>query len=347
MASFESFDWDNLKVFVQTARAGNLSAAAKRLRIDQSTVSRRVAQLESSLGSALFSRQTNGLRLTDLGERLLRHAERVESAVIALQEDISDEDEAIAGRVRLATMEGIASLYLARRLADLKQKHPCVQLELVTSPQTVYVNRREADLFLSFFRPDGRGLISSHVGRFRLYLYGSPGYLAERGVPTCEADLANHVYVSYIEDLIQVDAVKWLDDVVEQPDVVFHSNSMIAQMNAAAGGAGLVLLPEFAVEGRTDLVQVLPEAVSTTRDLWINVHCDLQYAQRIRSVARYLAALFAADPKMQAGLERGMPDPMRSLHRHERHQDHARRPAGARTALGHATIPTPRAVGVP
>jgi DNA-binding transcriptional LysR family regulator len=299
MTSFESFDWDNLKVFVQTARAGNLSAAAKRLKVDQSTVSRRVALLETALGAALFERQTSGLRLTELGERLLRHAERVESAVIALQEEIVDDEKAAPARVRLATMEGIASLYLAQRLAPLRRTHPGLGIELVTSPQTVYVHRREADLFLSFFKPTGRGLISTQVGRFRLRLYASREYLEERGLPTTVSDLRRHAFVSYIEDLIQVDAVRWLDDVIDDPSILFRSNSMIAQMNAAAGGAGLVLLPDFATDRRHDLIPVLPREAVTTRELWMNVHCDLQYAQRVRTIARYLTALFANDPMMQ------------------------------------------------
>jgi DNA-binding transcriptional LysR family regulator len=298
-------DWDNLKIFLQTARAGNLTAAARRLKIDQSTVSRRVASLEIAVGSAVFERHPGGLRLTDFGERLLRHAERVESAVLALQQEIADGDVSASGVVRLATMEGIASLYLAQRLAGLKRKYPRISIELVTSPQTVYVNRREADLFLSFFRPCGQGLISSLVGRFQLHLFGSEPYFRDRGMPSSAAELSDHVFVSYVDDLIQVDAVKWLEEVVDDPSIAFRSNSMIAQMNAASGGAGLVLLPEFAVEGRGDLLPVLRDEVATTRELWLNVHCDLQFSRRIRVVSRYLRELLASDPKMNIATEEG------------------------------------------
>jgi DNA-binding transcriptional LysR family regulator len=75
--------------------------------------------------------------------------------------------------------------------------------------------------------------------------------------------------------------VRWLRDVVEGVPVVFTSNSMIAQMNAAAGGLGLVLLPHFAVHDGSSLEAVLPGEVSTTREIWLNVHQDLQFAPRI------------------------------------------------------------------
>jgi DNA-binding transcriptional LysR family regulator len=299
MASFDNLDWDDLKVFLQAARVGNFSGAARRLRIDHSTVSRRIANLEMVLGFSVFERQQSGLRVNDLGERLLRHAESIESAVFALKEEISGGDASASSRVRLATMEGIASLYLARRFARFRETHPSITVELVTSPQTVYVNRREADLFLSFFKPPGQGLVSQRLGRFRLNLYASATYLERCGTPASRDDLGDHDYVSYITDLIQVDTVRWLDDVIRSPRIVFQSNSMIAQLNAASGGMGLVLLPEFAVEGRSDLVPLLKDVVGTTRELWINVHTDLQYAARVKAVVGFLKQTFTADAIMQ------------------------------------------------
>jgi DNA-binding transcriptional LysR family regulator len=300
MNDFNSLDWDDLKVFLHAARGGSLGSAAKRLRVDQSTISRRIAHLESTLGVALFERSPLGLRVNEAGERLLCHADRIESAVIAMHEDVQRGGSKMAGRVRLATMEGIASLYLASRFSCLRQRYPNLTVELLTSPQSVSVNRREADLFLSFFQPAGQGMVSERLGCFQLGLYGSKSYLEREGVPERPADLAQHSFVTYIDDLIQLDSVRWLDDVVRNPAVSFHSNSMIAQMNAAAGGIGLVLLPSFAVVGRDDLVPVLHDRVSTAREVWINVHSDLQFVPRIRAVSGFLKDTFKSDPLMQA-----------------------------------------------
>ncbi len=301
MQDFNSLDWDDLKVFLHAARGGSLGNAAKRLRVDQSTISRRIAHLESALGLALFERLPSGLKVNEAGERLLCHAERIESAVIAMREDVQCGGSRMAGRVRLATMEGIASLYLAERFARLRQLHPNLTVELLTSPQTVSVNRREADLFLSFFLPSGQGMVSERIGCFHLGLYGSQSYLDRNGTPETGADLKRHTFITYIDDLIQLDSVRWLNDVIKNPTIGFHSNSMIAQMNAAAGGLGLVLLPRFAVTSRHDFVPVLHEKMSTTRELWINVHSDLQFVPRIRAVSNFLKSIFKADPIMQAG----------------------------------------------
>ncbi|WP_080901269.1 LysR family transcriptional regulator, partial [Rhodopseudomonas palustris] len=268
--------------------------------VDQSTISRRIAHLESTLGVALFERLPSGLRINEAGDRLLCHAERIESAVIAMGEDLQCGRSRMAGRVRLATMEGIASLYLAARFSRLRRQHPQLTVELLTSPQTVSVNRREADLFLSFFQPRAQGMVSERLGRFKLGLYASQDYLDENGMPGSTADLARHSFVTYIDDLIQLDSVRWLDDIIKNPPISFHSNSMIAQMNAAAGGIGLVLLPSFAAQGRDDLIPVLHERISTVRELWINVHTDLQFVPRIRAVSSFLKTTFRSDPMMQA-----------------------------------------------
>lgn len=308
MKDFKSLDWDDLKVFLHAARGGSLSSAARRLRLDQSTISRRIAHLESTLGVALLERLPHGLRANEAGERLLCHAERIESAVIAMREDLQCGDSRMAGRVRLATMEGIASLFLASRLAPLRRRHPNLTVELLTSSQSVSVNRREADLFLSFFQPTGQGMVSDRIGCFRLGLYASQNYLDENGMPQNAADLAQHSFVTYIDDLIQLNSVRWLDDVIKKPAVSFHSNSMIAQMNAAAGGLGLVLLPSFAVEGRSDLLPVLHDKIFTARELWINVHNDLQFVPRIRAVSSFLKSTFRATPMMQADIGKELLD---------------------------------------
>lgn len=288
-------DWDDLRVFVAVARAGNLSQAARTLRLDHSTVSRRIAQLEFCVGGALFQRHRAGLQATALARTILPYAEAVEGGIVGLQEALRGGDDVPSGVVRLATMEGIGSLYLARRLPPLIERHPALRVELLTSPQQVNVSRREADIFLSFFEPSGRFLHCERAGSFALSLYASQAYLQARGEPASAADLRHHHFAGYLEDLIQLSTVRWLDEVIAEPNVVFRSNSMISQMAAAAGGAGLVLLPRFAVAHEPDLRPVLEREVVVRRDIWLSVHHDLQYTRRVRVVMDYLAALFEAD----------------------------------------------------
>lgn len=288
-------DWDDLRLFLQIQRVGSLTQAARQLRVDHSTLSRRLGQLELCLGGPLFERKRSGLKPTELAHLLTHQAETMEAAVLSLREHLGgDAGSEPIGSVRIAMMEGIGTTFVARHLESLLIQYPGLRIELVTSSSVVNVSRREADIFVSFFEPEGKGLTREAAGSFALYLYAAPRYLAIHGSPSSLEDLSQHQFVGYVDDLVQLDSVRWLDELVLQPRMRFQSNSMLAQMSAAASGLGLVLLPKFSVVRETELVPVLPQDAKVTRQLWLSVHHDLQYSTRIRVVMARLQQLFMA-----------------------------------------------------
>lgn len=293
--ALRDLDWDDMRVFLAVARLGSLSSAARHLHQDNSTISRRIAQLELSLGGALFERHRTGLKPTELAESIEQHAQAMECAMVGLREALGGEAREPVGQVRVATMEGIGSMYLARKLAPFVHRYPEVKLELVTSAQLVHVTRREADVFLSFFKPAGSGLHSQSAGMFSLYLYGSQAYFDRCGVPASVTDLEHHSFCSYVDDLVQLDAVRWLNEVITHPRLAFQSTSMLAQMTAASSGIGLVLLPRFAVVRESELRPVLADSVSVHRELWVSAHHDLRYSNRIRTVLDFLVHTLTQD----------------------------------------------------
>jgi DNA-binding transcriptional LysR family regulator len=294
--SLDQLNWDDLRIFLAVARLGNLSRAARKLHIDQSTVSRRIAQLEYTLGASLFERSHTGLALNSFGQQLLESAQSMDNGFAALSASLDQQSSALQGPVRIGTMEGIASLYLSSRLVDFNRQYPGVTVELVTSTQQLYVTRREADVFLGFFKPHGKGLDAEHMGRFSLHLYAADSYLEQYGDPANAEALAQHRFVGYIDDLIQIDAVRWLEDAVEKPNLVFQSTSMLAQMFAAAAGAGIVLLPAFADAQRFGLRRLLSNEIHVTRDLWLSVHRELRYVPRVKAAVSFLEHLLLKDP---------------------------------------------------
>jgi DNA-binding transcriptional LysR family regulator len=293
--ALRDLDWDAMRIFLSVARLGSLSSAARQLHLDHSTISRRIAQLELSLGGALFERHRSGLKPTELAKSIEAHAQAMECAMVNLREALGGEAREPYGQVRVAMMEGIGSMYFSRKLGPLLQRYPELKLELVTSPQQIHVTRREADIFLSFFKPVGSGLHTESGGTFSLYLYGSRQYLDRCGVPAGVTDLEQHAFCSYIDDLVQLDAVRWLDEVIPHPRLAFQSSSMLAQMTAAASGIGLVLLPRFAVIKEDDLQPVLANTVSVQREIWVSAHHDLRYSSRIRPVIDFLVQMLIKD----------------------------------------------------
>lgn len=288
------FDWNDLRYFLELARQGRLAPAAKRLHVDQSTVGRRIAELEKALDAKLFDRAPTGFVLTEAGHRLLAHAESIEAKTIAIAEN-AGHSAALSGTVRLATMEGLASFYLAPRLVEFCASHPGISVELITSTQLLNLTKREADLSLSFVRPTGSRLIVRQIGWVRLQLYGAPSYLEEHGTPQSLEELRNHRFVAYIEDLVQIAEVLWLHDAIADPNVVFRSTSMISQHNAAAAGMGLVMSPTFLGMDDARLRPIPIEGLSVKRELWLCTHEDFRYMARVKRLMDFVKTMVERD----------------------------------------------------
>jgi len=289
------FNWNDLIYFLELARQARLMTAARRLKVDHTTVSRRISELEKDLSVKLFDRKPDGFVLTEQGHRLFVIAERMEQEAGEIQDSIRAFPSAPEGRVRVASMEGIGAFFLAERFAELSAKEPGITVELVTERHLINLTKREADISISFVPLSGQRLVVRKMGEFRLALYAAPDYVRRHGMPTSCADLPNHVFVDYVEDLVAIQPVHWLLEVLDPPNVAFRSTSMHAQQNAIAGGAGIGLLPLFSAKSNPRLIPLLTEEVIVKRDLYVSVHEDLEFMGRVRAVMRHLTEVFKRD----------------------------------------------------
>jgi DNA-binding transcriptional LysR family regulator len=289
------FNWNDLVFFLELARQSRLAPAARRLRVDHTTVSRRIAELEKDLAIKLFDRKPDGFVLTEQGHRLFAIAERIEQEASSVPQALGAHNATAMGRVRVATMEGIGAFFLAERFVELAEREPGITVELVTERHLISLTKREADIFISFVHPTGPRLVVRKLASFRLALYASQSYLTRRGMPKDRSELASHTFVDYVEDLIAIQPVHWLLDVLEPSTVSFRSSSMHAQQNAVAAGAGIGLLPLFSAKANSRLVPVLADDVRVYRDVYLSVHEDLEFMTRIRSVSRHLMQIFDRD----------------------------------------------------
>ena len=297
------YDWDDIAYFLELVRQGQLVGAAKRLKVDHTTVSRRIRALEDALDCKLFSRTKSGFVLTEAGLRILKHAEAMEFRAHSISRAVGVEGAEAGGTVRIATMEGIGSFYLGPRIRWFHHRHPSILVELVTAPHWINLSRREADIFISFPKPSERRLTTRKVGEFRVYLYASDDYLERRGEPRTRDDLERHDFVDYIDDLIQIHAVRWLADIVRPRQVVFRSSSLIAQYASASSGLGIAALPTFVAAQNPALRPVLPN-LTTRRDIWLSVHQDLEHVSRVGAVVRFLVDQIVHDRGFFLGEDR-------------------------------------------
>lgn len=287
------FDWNDLTFFLELARHGRLMPAARRLKVDNTTVSRRIAELERGLDAKLFQRCAEGFLLTEAGHKLFVVAETIEGEMLSIPETLGLQGAThLGGRVRLASMEGIAAFYLSAKFSEFAAQMPSIVIELVTERHLINLTKREADISVSFVPPQGPRLKVQRVGEFRLALFASEDYLARRGRPMSRSDLEDHDFVDYVDDLVAIEPVHGLLEVLTPANVVFRSTSMAAQQTAIASGVGIGLLPLFSAKTNSSLVPVLRDEVVVRRELYLAVHQDIEYVGRVRAVTRFLTDLF-------------------------------------------------------
>lgn len=285
------YDWNDLRFFLELSRRGRLVSAARKLHVDHTTVSRRIAALEDELNVRLFDKSPRGYKLTDAGMRLLPHAEQMEARSNHLYQDISGKDARLSGTVRLAAPEGLSAHIIAHNLGQFREMHPDIELELMAESRRTSLSKREADIAITLARPDAGRVIAWKLCDYRLKLYGSEDYLAKHAAIPKIDDLSDHDFISYIDDMIQLPELRFLDQVIKDPHVVFRSTSVMAQYNAALDGIGLSVVHCFMADQDERLIAILPREIFIDREYWLVVHEDLRHVARVDAVCRFLTRL--------------------------------------------------------
>lgn len=284
------FDWNDLQSFLAMARTGRLTVAARRMGVDHSTLSRRIAALEDAMQVKLFERRPVGFVLTPEGEALLGDAEAIESLTVRMGARLHAQASQLSGNVRIGTPEGFGTYFLAPLLAHLGQQHPALTVELVANPRSFSLSKREADIAVSMARPSQGRLYARKLVDFGLGIYASTRYLNDHAPITATAQLAEHRWIGYVEDLMwtaELDYMPWVDRAI-QPRL--HISNVISQMAAVAGGAGLGILPHFMARRDPTLQRVLPTQVQLTRAYWLITHPDTHDLARIQACTDFLSA---------------------------------------------------------
>ena len=287
--------WDDLQAFLAIARAGRLTEAARHMGLEHTTLSRRLARLETSLGSLLFDRRSVGYNLTPEGKRLLPKAEAAERAALRIWSEGLKTGQDIEGTVRVGAPEAFGTFCLAGRLGQLAVEHPDLTIELVAMPRNFSLSKREADLAIALSRPPTGRLYAGKLTDYELGLYGSVDYLSANGTPAAQSDLRAHRLIGYIDELVFARELDYFSVTLPGLQPTLRISNVVTQMVAVEGGAGLCILPCFMADTRPGLIRVIPQTLSVKRSYWLISHSDLRSVKRIRLVTEFIRRCVAED----------------------------------------------------
>ncbi len=283
------FNWDDTRVFLAIARAGTLSGAAEAMEMGIATISRRLDRLEQSLAVPLFSRHQSGYRLTDDGEALLERAEVLEYAGLAFGETAKLQGN-VAGLVRLATSDNLATHFILPSLKGLLEKYPDLRVEVLSGVQSVNLHRRDADLAIRMVKPDSGNLTLKRLGTVGFGLYGDDAYLKILAGEPAGLSLNNAQYVGWPESHQHLPAARWVTRMLRGRPCRVEANTLVAQVSAVSAGLGLGVLPHFMAR-KNGLHCVNPD-IGVDQTLWLVMHSDLAGSRRVRAIADHLITVF-------------------------------------------------------
>ena len=262
------FDWNDLKYFLALARHGSTLAASRALEVDQSTVQRRIAELERRIGQPLVKREPTGYRLTALGESLRAQAESVEQAVQSLEQLVLAARDEAAGMVRVTCPEPIVLRLQQSSLIDrFHERYPRLKVEFVMSDRYLDLMKGEADVALRSGDTHDGELVGRKIADSYWSVFASRRYLEQHGRPQTVDELAQHALIGFDDTMARHRAALWLRRIAPEGRIAARNNSVLGLLYSAKAGLGLAPLPQPIGEAEPELVKVLGPIDELTR-IW-------------------------------------------------------------------------------
>lgn len=292
-------DWNDLRYFLAVAKAGTLLGAARALGVEHTTVGRRLTALETALGARVVLRGKGGLSLTPAGHAILGSVEAMAELADTIERRVAGEDARAAGTVRLTIPES-ANAYMMQQLGPLRERHPELVVEVLSSNLPLDLRRGEADVALRFVEVTDPELVVRKIGTVGWALYAAPSYLERRGTPASEDDLGAHEVIGFDTSLAGALGGVWLAERGSTANVVLRGNSLGANASAAGAGLGMTPLPCFMGDSDPALRRV-PDIAVGSRDILLVAHPDLCRTGRVRALIDFVVELFARDAALWRG----------------------------------------------
>jgi DNA-binding transcriptional LysR family regulator len=250
-----------MTIFCQAVEQGSFAAAAERLNLSTSAVSRQIAQLEGLLHARLLNRTTRRISLTDDGRAYYERCLQLLSDLEETEELVGNARTTLRGTLRLTAPTSFGIWHLSYAIADFSREQPEVKFDVSLSDHQVDLVEAGLDLAIRVGTLGTQNLVARPIGKARLMTCASPGYLASHGVPQSPADLSKHQCLTYAHNN---DSTLWMFlNRSGQPEEVrvksaLHADNGIMLRELAAQGMGVMRGPDFLLQSAVDQQQLQP-----------------------------------------------------------------------------------------
>lgn len=288
-------DWNDLRFFLEVARAGTTLGASKTLRVSQSTVARRIWALEEALALELFDKLQSGYVLTDAGTDLRATAEEVEATVNRFKAKASANERGLAGTVKLTTNESFANYFLVKAMREFRNAYPSIKLEILTNDRRIDLSNGEADVAVRAGpRPTQGDLVGKRLAYDKWSLYCSHEYAEQHGYPRNIDELKAHGFISVDREMSGDELTNWINAHISEDMIVLRQSGVAGVANAIENGHGVSLMSDFLFDNNPKVMKCFTPEQLIPSEIWLITHERLRHVPRVRALMDFLDGYFAA-----------------------------------------------------
>lgn len=289
--------WDDLALLLEVSRSATMTEAARKLSVDQTTISRRLQALERSVGLPLVIRRRDGVVLTEAGEKAARSAELMETKCLDLERELVGADGRLAGRLRVTTVDMITH-YHPELFTDFAEAYPGVDLEVETDSSPRSLSRRDADVAIRWLASPQEGLLSYRLARAEFALYAARSLKRRVG---SRAPLSRYPWLGFTTTTDAPHIHQFMLTHVPDATVVCRYEDLPSLIAALRAGGGVCFMPCAVGDADPDLVRLRPVEPGFAYDVWCLAHPEVGATARVRSFIDHARVYFEARQDLYAG----------------------------------------------
>ena len=279
-------NWEDLRVFLEVARMASCSKASRILKINQSTVGRRISALEEALEIPLFFKSSKGFILNGDGAKVFQLAEEMERLALNIKQLGYGVANQPKGTVRVTTIEDLASWSIVPELPAFHKKWPGINIHILTSSRVLNLQRGEADIAIRLARPTEDGLYGKKLGSFGYGVYGTESYLESLG---SERKIEDLEWITLENPGPNFPEKTWIEEKFPFAKTVLKCNQLKTQFAAVLAGLGVALLANPVAKRHAELKRLPIDTSGLRREIWIVIPDNLKHLNTIQIVVEFLS----------------------------------------------------------
>lgn len=278
--------WTEIRTAYMVAKHGTVSAAAAAMGVHRATVNRHVDTIEEALGARIFIRHAKGYALTDVGENLLRVAQKTEELIEDFSGRAKGQDSQIDGEIKITVLPPFADV-LMDAIITFRLENPLCTVSIIATENLEKLEFGDAHVALrAGAEPKHPDYVVKLYDKMALNLYAHKSYLDRKGCPSANHDLINHEFVIPEQASRRLPFSKWIEEHVSASQIAVSSRHEQVLKQAIFAGLGLGFLTDLDVAGRKDVQPVLSQNGPWSVPLWLVTHVDLHRTEKVQALLR-------------------------------------------------------------